>query len=261
MNCKYCGSQLPYGAKFCSDCGHKTDEREYLPTAAYDSQPIVTPLYQKTLSAIGSGMFLAACILVSVGTLFTFSVIHILLTIFMWLLYSQGRKGVADARHLRCISGTIFAQYVIRYVILGCCALISLLFIAYPTVINSTFLKILETFGAANLGDALIQYNVLVLSWVVGIIFLLIVVVGFVFNICGYRKIHLFFKTLHTNVASGCDAELPVSGAAAWMMVFGIFAGIGALSSLGENLWGFIGSGSISAAFIIGNRILVKYFK
>ena len=261
MICKYCGSQLPYGAKFCSDCGHKTDESEYLPNVAYDSQPIVTPLYQKTLSAIGSGMFLAACILVSAGTLFTVNVIRILLTIFMWLLYAQGRKGVADARHLRCISGTIFAEYVIRYVVIGCCALIGLIFIAYPTVINSAFLKILEVLGVANLGDALIQYNVMAISWAVGIIFLLIAVVGIVINICGYRKIHLFFKMLHTNVSSGYDAELPVSGAAAWMMVFGIFAGIGALSNLGENLWGFIGSGSISAAFIIGNRILVKYFK
>ena len=54
--------------------------------------------------------------------------IHILITVFLWLTYAQSRKDVADAEHLRCVSGAVYAQYVIVYVAAGLCLLAGVIF-------------------------------------------------------------------------------------------------------------------------------------
>ena len=45
----------------------------------------------------------------------------------MWLTYAQARKGILDSTHLRSLSGTTFAVYVINYVAAGCVAFVGIM--------------------------------------------------------------------------------------------------------------------------------------
>ena len=58
----------------------------------------------------------------------SFSVINILLTVFLWLTYASARKDKVPTDHLRFISGTLFAQYVILFVAAGLCLLVGVIF-------------------------------------------------------------------------------------------------------------------------------------
>ena len=57
-------------------------------------------------------LFLALCILYSIHTGLSLisgdlPLLSILMTIFLWLFYSQGRNGLVAPNYIRCISGTV----------------------------------------------------------------------------------------------------------------------------------------------------------
>ena len=265
MHCPHCGNLISDDAAFCPLCGKPTAAPAPDPT--YNPQPPVSPLYQRTQAALGDGLFLAACILMSVGALLSFNVIHVLFAIFMWLLFAQSRKGIADPRYLRAISGTVFAEFVLSLVAVGSLAFCGVFFIfglSNPMLIET--LK--DSLGYLPAGSesyaAAVLYVLSVASWLIGAGFLLAAGICLVISLCGVRKVHQFFKGLYTNLLYGQDALPSVDTAAGWILVFGIFAAIAAVFSWGggtESVKVFLGDGCRAAALIIVNRLLVKHFR
>ena len=88
------------------------------------------------LPALKDPLFLVVCILLSISCLLSLSagsvpLIDILITVFLWLTYAQARKDIADAGHLRCVSGALYAQYVIVYVVAGLLLVVGVILMLY----------------------------------------------------------------------------------------------------------------------------------
>ena len=155
MKCNNCGYESESEFKFCPTCGvnceaeAQNDEPEFVSQPQNDEvqpQPEFVsetqyqqPQFQnggfqpepdyvsvnlakaKILPALKDKLYLVICILMTVSTGLSIiagslPIIEILLTVFSWLVYSAAKKDVADTKNLRCISGAVYANYVIMNV-------------------------------------------------------------------------------------------------------------------------------------------------
>ncbi len=254
MCCANCGAPCVEGDTFCTGCG--------------------TALKQNFLLApLRHPLFLALCILISCGCGLAFisgefSVISILLTIFFWLTYASAKKGVVSQTHLRSISGTFFASYVVNFVLFGVIALAGVLIFISLLLLGTgswaaSFLEIetdLQKLQDVLAGGVAGMTFISVIAIVLLIVFLVIAAVGIILNILGYRKIHKFAQSLYLNVYSENPILYKPGTVSGWMIAFGIFFGLSALSNLGDDLWLFLENGAYSAAFFVGNAWVRKHF-
>jgi len=139
MKCQNCQFESEGRFDYCPNCGQ--------PTANANAQPVekvsINPTADIVLSALKDSAFLIICILMSVATglqfvVSEFSVINILITIFLWLTYASAQKGFADEKHLQAISGSVYAQYILTNVL----SIISIVFgaligIVMPVVLSN----------------------------------------------------------------------------------------------------------------------------
>jgi hypothetical protein len=132
----------------CNNCGFEyEDSLRVCPNCESNSQLAVislNPAADKVSAAITDGLFLVMCILMSASCIFGLLVgriptLNILFTIFMWLAYAQARKGILDSTHLRSLSGTTFAMYVINYVAAGLVALAGFMIAFVLSVLVQSF--------------------------------------------------------------------------------------------------------------------------
>ena len=134
----------------CPNCGFES-ERNYPTCSQCQAEIQANPVAQKILRPLKDALFLVICILMSASCLLSLAadnvpLIEILLTVFLWLTYAQSCKGIADAKHLRCISGTVYADYVITYVAAGLVLVLGLIAAAaFGMFLNDpAFLKALK---------------------------------------------------------------------------------------------------------------------
>ena len=260
MKCIYCGYEAEENFAFCPQCSAQMPIQE---------AALTNPAENVILAALKDKMFLAVSILVSVATALSFvggefSVLNILFTIFLWLTYSQATKNIADPKHIRCLSGTVYASYVITYVLCGivfvCGALVALVF--------GVLAGNAEVYGALmnELGslDEVTQNIVgMILSmsgWVITLICAIACAIVVLFNIIATRKIHRFTKSVYTSLEQ-CTLNIEKAAAAKnWLLVFGIFGAISALSSIssGQIVAG-ASAGCLAAAEIICYVLIGKY--
>lgn len=111
MRCTNCGYNNDGDARFCKSCGFAMSFNQ-------------NPLAERILPLLKDDLFMALCILYSISVGFSLisggmPVTRILMTIFLWLIFSQSRKETIASNYMRCISGTIFASYVIKWIL--CC--------------------------------------------------------------------------------------------------------------------------------------------
>ena len=123
MKCNKCGFEAAQGNTFCPQCGEQM-AHNVAPHGTFTTQ---------ILAALKDPLFLVVCILMSVSCLMSLSagsvpLINILITVFLWLTYAQSRNDIVDAKHLRCVSGALYAQYVISYVVAGLMLVMGVLF-------------------------------------------------------------------------------------------------------------------------------------
>lgn len=255
----------------CSNCGYEIEETfEVCPRC--QTQMVVKPAAKRILPALHDKWFLALCLLMSVSCLLGLSgggvpVIQILLTVFLWLTHSQSHKGIADERHLRCISGTVYAEYVIQYVaaiLVGVLGVIFALVFSYlandpafmetlaSAVVDEEFAYVIDTF-AFVLTE--------VPSVVIAIICIAAGVLVILVNIFILRYIHRFAQSIYKSL-EGWELDLVHTNAAmVSLFVLGGFSAVSGLSALfGGELFGLFSNGVSAAVNIIAGLLIRKYF-
>lgn len=257
MKCFRCGYESNDSFKFCPICG--LDVSGGMPF-------VINPAADRVLAIIKDKLFLAFCILMTVSCLLamyvgSFDIISILIVIFSWLTFAKGTKNIADHDNLRCISGTVYAYYVI----INIAAIIS---IVCGIVVGFGFSILSDSVNFAE--EILLEYesyignlpeateNIIdffgiflaVVFVVIGVLFLLI-------NLLGLKKIHSFVKSVYKSVESGNMIYENVITAKNWIIFFAVCEGMSALSG---NIYSTIVGGCDCAAMIIVVILINKYF-
>lgn len=243
------------------------------PQPNYQPYPTQDPAYghcptPRIMALVKDGLFLTICILLTVSGAFSIlggklDLLTVLLAIFAWIVYADSRKNVLSHEHLRCISGTVYATYVIQYVIAGLSAFLGLICILFSN--NSAFLEMQEIQDILN--EIPLDFTTLsisanaflsILILVTGIILLIVAAVTIVINILGFKKIHAFVKSVYESVQNGFENFADPKKAHTWIIVLAVFAGFSFFSE-GHSFAGLVATGCTFATLIIGNILIGKY--
>ncbi len=288
MKCKNCGFERTEDFKFCPNCGQSSLEAEQTQNPAPDSeqaqktdfsgeqaipaQPITlqSPMAERMLSLFKDSFFLVLCILQSAALLFefccsNFSVLGILFTIFLWLIYAQSKNNITDIKNMRSISGTIFAKYVINWVVCGIFAFFGILLTAFYSVLSVYGIDImnmlrdkLDNFGGKYYGFLVRNLSVGVI--LIGIIFIIAAIVVAVINVFATRSIHRFAQSVYQSSENSAIPIVKKNTAQSWFLVIGILKGISAFFALSGNAFGFLTAGCSAAVYVFAYLLIKKYF-
>lgn len=262
MKCEKCGYESQQDFSFCPTCGAAVQE-----AAPQESIVPTNSAADKILRVLQDQLFFVLCILISACCALqliggNFDVLTILFTIFLWLTYAQARKGVADVKQLRCLSGTVYAQYIlvnvgaILIIVLG--VILGAAFgvlVSDPTILN----ELLSAFDAASIDTATLAQVFGSLSGVV--IFIIFAFIGaamLVVNLFSTRYIHRFAKSVYQSVESGALELKHAKTAYGWLLAFGIIDGLSFLGTLGSGDFAAILAGGATCAAPIIAAVLIK---
>ena len=264
MKCEHCGYENEQAFSCCPDCG------ALAPAAA--PEEIIVPINSaadRILRVLKDPLFFVLCILMSACCALQLisggiNVLTVLFTIFLWLTYAQAHKDIADAKHLRCISGTVYAQYVIvnvcAIILIVCGAIFGAAFgllASDPGFTDALF----SAFDTASVDTAMLAQGFGSLSGIV--IFFIFAFIGagmLVVNLFSTRYIHRFAKSVYQSVESGTLELNHGKTAYGWLWVFGIFSGISFLGTLGSgDLVAVLAGGSACAMPIIAALLIKKH--
>lgn len=273
--CKKCGQQIDDDALFCPRCGQKQEE-----PGAYDAPKMQAfsyndfngtdektsdAVFPQALSLVKDELFLFVCVLMSVSSLMglvnrSLPVITILYTVFLWIIYLDGRKNITDPAHIRYLSGTIFATYVINWILAGLAVLMGLGFTTVLAAVNSaggfdTILNLSEydpeIINAFNLLSSL--SGTVVLLFCLGI-----AVVVAVLNLFGRRIVHRFVKANYKCMQEANTVVLDSGVVSKWLMIMGIVSAVSEIAGIFGGLTATMASNLCFAAAMIIASILVK---
>lgn len=212
MKCSNCNCELNGNFAFCPKCGAKIEQYAY-------TTP--NPMAVKIPAFLKSGLFLAICILTSAGAFLQLisddiPVLSILMSIFLWLLYATSVKGnPAYSNYMRLISGTMFAKYVVNWVLCGAVAFFGVLMAyvsAWVRLSQFSLDDVSAMFGYSfdDIGDVFYQgENILdsvfsLTGWGISVGFLFMAVICILaaivlalVNIFGTRSIHKLAQSLY----------------------------------------------------------------
>ena len=186
--------------------------------------------------------FLIICMLMSLNiilSLFTivplgFSVLSVLMTIFLWVAYGVANQGKLQYKHIRRISGVCAAKKIVSYV---CTGLILAGGILCMILLNSA--------GAGSLAELIMAYAPYSVEYytyispilsasgmLILVVCIIVAVIIFLFAFFGLRSIHLFVKSVYKSVETGYYAIEKRSAAAGWLMAYGVLSGIGIVGGM-----------------------------
>lgn len=259
MKCSKCGFEAAQDNLFCPQCGERMTQVD-APTGAFSA---------RILSALKDPLFLVVCILLSVSCLMSLAagsvpLINILITVFLWLTYANAQKDVADAEHLRCVSGAVYAQYVINYVVAGLFLVMGVIFaIAFNIVIHSMngfWESLLREVADAETVATLMS----ILPSVSGIAILVVCAFAaalvILLNIFVMRYLHRFAQSVYRSIQQGENALKYTNIAMILLFILGGLEAIGCLPALVTlQLGSLVASASSGGSAILSALLIHKY--
>ena len=262
MKCTFCGFEHEENLNFCPSCGRQL-------TADALS---LNPMADRFSNVLNDGLFLVICILMSVsavvGLLFNGSlpIFEILFTIFLWLCFAQGKKGFIEHAHIRSISGTVFAYYIVNFVLSGILAVCGFVISAFVGLIQSSPQILEELMGEAELAT-LEEFSILegfsdVIGETVVILFIIIATVVILINIFGIRKIHKFVQSVYKSVEYNENRIVFAKAARSWLIVLGALGIVGALLNITDstsNALSIVAQSSSSLCGIFAGALINKH--
>lgn len=267
MFCPNCGSQMMDGTIFCTNCGSPMTPRSMIVRG------------NRVITALQDPLFLVICILWSISALVQLiivgfpDVITVLLTIFFWITFAKARRGETPQNQLRCISGVVYAQYIIGFVASGVFFLLGVLMIVFGVATKGRLPELnsflWDYFPNLFLGSG--SAFIIVFFVIMGFSLIFGGGVSLVINLLGYRRIHRFAKSVYENAYS--DMPLPDAKAARiWLMIFGIISAAQIPNYLLVMVTSGVESGSVSgfilslasgcnvAVAILASVLVKKYY-
>ncbi len=258
MKCLNCGLVYDNELTSCPNCG----------TVAPVAEPInFNPIGDRVSAALKDNLFLVLCISVSASALFSFlggglPVITILLTIFLWITYAKTVKNEDPSESLRCISGTVYAQYIIDKVSAIICIVSGVLLVLAGNGIlneienlssNAEYEKLLEKYPAFD------EISFTLFLKLIGPCFIILGVLTYLINFLGMKKIHQFIKSAY----QGMNFKVPFlekpKATKNWLIVFAVIYGLSTLGSI-PHIIALGTNGGIFVALIITIILMNKYF-
>lgn len=262
MKCLNCGyDNNNEDAHFCQGCG--TALKSNLNTWA-----------EQIILLLKDDLFMILCILYSVSTAFSlinlgvFTIIGILMTIFLWMLFAQGRKGIIDSKYMHYISGTIFAAYIVKWIQCVISVLYGVMLVIFSFSIQSgKFWGIFDDMFDIDIMPYMDDYfeglNLITNFYLLLASAAIIVsaIIGMIFNGFGRRAIHRLAQSVYKSLEGGKIYLFRCEAAQNWLMAYGILNAIYAVVSLPRgDVAAFLNGGCWSAAVIIGSILVRKYF-
>ncbi len=266
MKCSNCGHESSQDFTFCPTCGTQVQSS----TAQLNpipSQPAQSPAALQILPILQDKLFCVLCILMSVSCLMALTneglpLINILVTVFLWLTYAQGCKNIADEKHLRCVSGCVYAMYVINYVLASIVLVIGAIFaIAFSYLAGTpAYLEAILT-GLVDMEvyEIIAEVISFIPAGLIFIIFLFVSALLLALNIFSIRYLHRFIQSVYRSLESGEPILLHTRTAMIWLFIIGGFKIPDFLSNLSNNLIAALGSGAEAAVCIIAGLLIRNY--
>lgn len=160
--------------------------------------------------------------------------------------FASAKKNEVSAKQIRWVSGTIYAQKIINWVLvglLGFCAIIS--------IFSTSLLSSILSFG--NLGEFGEAYSFVAgigaaaFGVIIAIALLIAAAFIIVVNLLYFTPAHLIANSLY----NGFIDVNRLHTVKTWSLVLGILSGVSALFTIGGGFCSFIASASGAAAYII----------
>ena len=264
MKCNRCGFEAATEFSYCPSCG---SPQTY---TAPVTPPPVNVAATRVFSVLQDKLFLVLCILMSVTcglSLFSggLDVISTLFTIFLWLTYARMKKGVVSAKYLRCISGTMYAQYVVVTVasaiiiVAGVILAISLNFLLSSGELTAELHKEISRLNP-EFGSFFADLDLTGLGVLVGVIYSLVGVAMLVINLFSNRYIHRFAKSVYMGVNSGTLQLKHTNATVIWLYIFAGFQVLSCLINLFTiGIFSLLSSGVACAMSIVAALLIKKY--
>ena len=271
MNCKNCGFEYSDQYEYCPNCGApKTVESA--PEQPVAEPVSLNPAADKIMCALKDNLFLVLCILMSVSCVLSLSgglpLINILLTIFLWLTYADVQKGFANEKHLQCVSGTVYASYVITNVasiILIVCGILFGVLVGMFAGAEEFAKGFDMAISQYDLGEFAFNYKDIPQVFIglagvlIGGAFVLIGAIALIINILGFKKIQNFAKSVYTGIMFQNPDFQNQCAAKNWLIFFGVCSAIAAAVSLFSEPVAAVASGCDAATAIIASVLIDKY--
>ncbi len=269
MKCPHCEYERDTAFLFCPMCGK---------SSTHEEEPIAVCPTPRILNLIKDNLFLTICILLTVSTSCWLlygglNVIFILITIFAWLTYAGGKKNIVEHKHIRVISGSVYAIYVINNVtaiISAVCGVFYIITIFIPTLLgNITPEELFNTNKLTTEGYGLmglIPLTTMALLWalamVIGFVLIIVSIAILILNVAGVKKTHRLIKSIYQSAEVGEENIIGANKVGGWLIVFAVFSILSAIVWISNgNIFGFITEGCFAAVYIIFYILIGRYFK
>jgi len=270
------GPQVTYTAQTGGGVPTSAGEVRYTPAPPVPPVPPVSnmDLYTRACNFFSESLFLVVCILFSVNvalSVFTlkFPIVTILLTIFFWVCYAKAKGGRLTPGNIKCISGTLFAAEIIKYVVAGLLVVAGIICAAFFSAIvrSGAIYDLIDMLPGSyfnysysgnyyEMMEAMLDFS----GVMVMMVLIIVAAIIFVWGICGTRGLHIFTKSVYRSIETGTFEIKKKSRACGWLIVFAVFSGLSALGGL-ITVIGFLRNGAMCAAFIMLNILIRKYTK
>jgi len=259
LKCSNCGYENNQGG-FCTNCGCPLSVE---PTPLTEADASRAFALKKIVDIATDNLFFVVCILLSASVVLeavtdSINIINLLIMIFAWIFFANGRKGIPDPRRVQCISGTVYFIYIMNYVASGL-ILFGAGLASYGLSVAS-FNKmeaeaVLQKYGYGQYATVLeILFSA---SWIILVIGMILVAGMLVFNIFGWKNIHAFVKSVHESASNGNPDYKCCKTARNWLIVFAVLNGIATIST---NIMAMLVAAIPVALQIIGAMIINKHF-
>ncbi len=269
MKCLNCGFENQESVVFCQGCGAQLESEQIsVSEAVIDSAPAANYAADWVLSLFKDKLFLVLCILYSIMTAMNLSIIGVLITVFMWLCFANAKKNIVNVDHMRCLSGTLFARYILNYAVAGLLVILSGLLSVLFGLIGYTSAPYEEETGIA----------IGILIAIVLAFYLSMAAIVAVINYLCYRKFHILAKTLYKGVAVGdlsgvtfaknvirwlwANAIITLVMVAFYLIMCAtmiVIAGFVAIVYVFSAVMMFVTSGVAVATYIVSAKLINKY--
>ncbi len=286
MKCQNCGFVAAQEVSFCPNCGAKV---ESAPAPAPDPTPVASatplnPLADRVLLACKDTLYLVMCVLVSAEALLGIMaadppIIEIILAVFMWLIYADANKNEVNVSRFRCLSGAVYASYVVNNVLLiiGFVAgIVGMIFTAIQNYFVKDFIRnlifeLIKEFGGEfdlnglygfkqeiDVFSGISQSILTIIMVVILFVVFITLIISLAINIFGYRKFHKLAKSVYKGIESGTPIKAKlVKAVYVWLWVYAILEGVSALSAISGNITALLVAGCPTAICIL-SAVLVK---